>query len=130
MSLQRRSPGHLPRKPELGWPDPPGCGIELLLADSKTFLDQLLGQGSLGFGSALRGAGWEPELGTEQEASPRKLSPDSWATRSRLPGCTSGPRLVKKLSRWSVLAVVSTHSPMWLKYIGRSSYSFSCSQTK
>ena len=69
MSLQRRSPGHLPRKPELGWPDPPGCGIELLLADSKTFLDQLLGQGSLGFGSALRGAGWEPELGTEQEAS-------------------------------------------------------------
>lgn len=68
-SLQRRNPGHLSRKPELGRPDPPGCGIELLLADSKTFLDQFLGQGSLGFGSALRGAGWEPELGTKQEAS-------------------------------------------------------------
>lgn len=49
----------------MGSQGPPGCGIEFLLADSKTFLDQLLGQESLGFGSVIR-TGWEPELGTEQ----------------------------------------------------------------
>lgn len=71
--------------------------------------------------------GWK---GCSMNATPPKLSPNCWETRSRLPGCTSGPRLVKKLGRWSFLAVVSTHCPKLPKYIGRSSYSFPCSQTK